>query len=149
MQNAQGQHFLSLQLGQVIQRRRIHRWASFAQIPCALLKILSFGRLTVQMLSASQSWVIFIKQYSGPSCRHYFSKHWLDRARSWTVLMESHNPGEMKGGRRSQCHTSNICSSFRPSHSPLNKHKNTIRTLPAGHILVLFASILFIFCFNE
>lgn len=36
------------------------------------------------------------------------------------------NPGEIKGEIHCQYHTSNICSNFMPSHSPLNKQKNTI-----------------------
>lgn len=35
------------------------------------------------------------------------------------------NPGEIKGDIHCQYHTSNICSNFMPSHSPLNKQKNT------------------------
>ena len=80
MQNEWGRHFLSSQLVQVILKKCVHQCASFAQIPCAFLKILSFSMLIAQMLSASQNWVVSIKQYSEPSFRHYFSKHWLDLA---------------------------------------------------------------------
>lgn len=64
----------------------VYSWALFAQIPCTLLKILSFSRLIVQMLSASQNWVASIQQWSEPGFRHYFSKYWLDGSCDCTLL---------------------------------------------------------------